>query len=431
MRGCSGGMAGYRFSPSDLTELLGCRHSRRSPARPPAASARRRTRRRARTRDLVFAKGNEHEDDVPPSGCSPTAADHRGPARLGRATAAAARTAELMREGADVIYQGAFARRRLARHRRLPRAHRRAVGPRATGRTRRSTPSSRASRPSRRTRSSSASTARPSRASRAVRRASRTSSSARACARRCACASSRPTSGARAGAFEAGRRGRAPTEPYPVPALHVLRLPAGVRADAGGRRITSRWSRAPARPVRAPARRARLVATRARRSRPAADTGRGSCARPAVDALRQQARLQVEADEPSRAAVRAPAGRGAAAASRDCREPSPGDVFFDIEGHPYFTAASDLTFLFGLLLADGGGWRYEPIWAHDLARGGRGARARRRPRQRAAGRAPRHARLPLQPRRARRAAAADGAATRRARRRSTCCCAQGVLVDLY
>ena len=51
-------------------------------------------------------------------------------------------------------------------------------------------------------------------------------------------------------------------------------------------------------------------------------------------------------------------------------EPSAGDVFFDIEGHPYFTAASDLTFLFGLILADGGTWRYEPIWAHDLEQEG-------------------------------------------------------------
>ncbi len=51
-------------------------------------------------------------------------------------------------------------------------------------------------------------------------------------------------------------------------------------------------------------------------------------------------------------------------------EPSPGDVFFDIEGHPYFTAASDLTFLFGLILADGDTWRYEPIWAHDLEQEG-------------------------------------------------------------
>jgi uncharacterized protein len=48
-------------------------------------------------------------------------------------------------------------------------------------------------------------------------------------------------------------------------------------------------------------------------------------------------------------------------------DPSPGDVMFDIEGDPYFTAAEDLTFLFGLLLAEPDGWRYEAIWAHSPA----------------------------------------------------------------
>jgi uncharacterized protein len=84
------------------------------------------------------------------------------------------------------------------------------------------------------------------------------------------------------------------------------------------------------------------------------------------DGLRQQARLQVEADTvltiPYECLPLA-ADRGFARLP----DPSPGDVMFDIEGDPVFTAAADLTFLFGLLLAEGGGWRYLPIWAHDEA----------------------------------------------------------------
>ena len=38
---------------------------------------------------------------------------------------------------------------------------------------------------------------------------------------------------------------------------------------------------------------------------------------------------------------------------------------FDLEGDPLWTPSRELTFLFGLLLADGDGWRYEPVWAHS------------------------------------------------------------------
>ena len=47
--------------------------------------------------------------------------------------------------------------------------------------------------------------------------------------------------------------------------------------------------------------------------------------------------------------------------------PDVGDVFFDLEGHPLFTAEAGLFFLFGLLYQEEGAWSYEPIWAHDLA----------------------------------------------------------------
>ncbi|HEY2788333.1 MAG TPA: TM0106 family RecB-like putative nuclease [Gaiellales bacterium] len=88
--------------------------------------------------------------------------------------------------------------------------------------------------------------------------------------------------------------------------------------------------------------------------------------RPATLAnLHQQARLQVAADtaervpyellapEPDRGFARLP-------------DPSPGDVMFDLEGDPLWTPSRELTFLFGLLLAEGDGWRYEPVWAHSL-----------------------------------------------------------------
>jgi uncharacterized protein len=44
-----------------------------------------------------------------------------------------------------------------------------------------------------------------------------------------------------------------------------------------------------------------------------------------------------------------------------------GDVFFDFEGHPFWTAQHDLFFLAGLFLRDSSGeWSYQGRWAHDL-----------------------------------------------------------------
>jgi uncharacterized protein len=48
-------------------------------------------------------------------------------------------------------------------------------------------------------------------------------------------------------------------------------------------------------------------------------------------------------------------------------EPDDGDIFFDFEGHPFWTAEHDLFFLSGLYLKDGrGNWSYDDRWAHDL-----------------------------------------------------------------
>jgi uncharacterized protein len=47
--------------------------------------------------------------------------------------------------------------------------------------------------------------------------------------------------------------------------------------------------------------------------------------------------------------------------------PDDGDVFFDFEGHPFWTAQHDLFFLAGLYLREPDAtWRYDPRWAHDL-----------------------------------------------------------------
>jgi predicted RecB family nuclease len=46
-------------------------------------------------------------------------------------------------------------------------------------------------------------------------------------------------------------------------------------------------------------------------------------------------------------------------------KPSPGDVFFDIEGDPFWAADRGLEYLFGVLWRDDGGTTFRPFWAHD------------------------------------------------------------------
>jgi predicted RecB family nuclease len=47
--------------------------------------------------------------------------------------------------------------------------------------------------------------------------------------------------------------------------------------------------------------------------------------------------------------------------------PDEGDVFFDFEGHPFWTARHDLFFLAGLYLrSSDSNWAYDARWAHDL-----------------------------------------------------------------
>jgi len=44
---------------------------------------------------------------------------------------------------------------------------------------------------------------------------------------------------------------------------------------------------------------------------------------------------------------------------------SPGDLIFDLEGHPFFEPARGLEYLFGILRLDGEEPRYQAFWAHD------------------------------------------------------------------
>ena len=87
-------------------------------------------------------------------------------------------------------------------------------------------------------------------------------------------------------------------------------------------------------------------------------------ARHSFDTLRDQAALQVERRTTGRLdwhAIACDAGRGFELSP----PPSRGDVIFDIEGDPFWEPAQGLHFLFGLLLRDGTDWHYRPIWAHD------------------------------------------------------------------
>jgi uncharacterized protein len=85
-----------------------------------------------------------------------------------------------------------------------------------------------------------------------------------------------------------------------------------------------------------------------------------------LDRLRNQARLQLEQyrDGQTRYELVAPSpdepGKGLAALPA----PSPLDVFFDIEAHPW-AFEDGLEYLLGTLAEDGGEPAFRPIWAHD------------------------------------------------------------------
>src|SRR5690242_11730178 len=86
----------------------------------------------------------------------------------------------------------------------------------------------------------------------------------------------------------------------------------------------------------------------------------------AFETLRDQAALQLDRRTSGRLdwhRIDAAAGHGFELLPR----PSPGDVIFDIEGDPFWEPARGLHFLFGMLTRDDGPWTYRTIWAHDRA----------------------------------------------------------------
>ncbi len=98
----------------------------------------------------------------------------------------------------------------------------------------------------------------------------------------------------------------------------------------------------------------------------AADVTVAGLRRETLDGLRHQARLQVRSREDGTLAWEPRAvetGRGL----ERLPAPSDGDVFLDLEGDPFWEPERELTFLFGIVFEDGGGWRYHAFWGHDPA----------------------------------------------------------------
>ena len=166
------------------------------------------------------------------------------------------------------------------------------------------------------------------------------------------------------GRFEAAIAGPAATEPYPVEHCSLCDF-RGVCA--------ARWEAEDHLVQVANVRRDQVMRLReaglptlAALARAAPDTKIADIPEHAFEALRDQAALQLERRTTGRLdwhAVAADAGCGFELLPR----PSAGDVVFDIEGDPFWEPARGLHFLFGLLLREGADWQYRALWAHDRA----------------------------------------------------------------
>jgi predicted RecB family nuclease len=109
------------------------------------------------------------------------------------------------------------------------------------------------------------------------------------------------------------------------------------------------------------------IATLAELAAAPADTDVPRMSHGTFEALREQASLQHAARTTGRHAYRLlepKPKRGFELLPK----PSPGDVFFDIEGDPFWAPDRGLEYLFGVLWREGGGTRFRAFWAHD--RGG-------------------------------------------------------------
>ena len=328
------------LSPSSLTEYLGCAHAA-ALSRQVARGERQKAFVTSPYLELIFAKGNEHEADVLSSRSAPRGATSSR--SLGTATSTARRSAPRSSCVAESTSSTRACSRSGAGAASPTSSSASTSRPRsARGATRPSTPSSRATRPCRHTRCSCASTAT------AIERVQGVGTAARAPGARLGPARVDPpaarsprTSDARARHSRRAVAADAPTEPFPCAHCAVLRLPAELQRSLARRGSPVARRRDPPRPDRPLLMAARHVDDAgAARALPTA-TPSPDIRRPTLAALTQQARLQVEA-ETTQAARRTSCCRSSpAAASRGCREPSAGDVMFDLEGDPFWTPARD------------------------------------------------------------------------------------------
>ena len=155
--------------------------------------------------------------------------------------------------------------------------------------------------------------------------------------------------------------------PYPLPVEHcaVCRVAAALRGAPRGRRSPLPRRQDPALRRRRPRLERAGIAHAGRAGRPPPeDTPRAAHGgRHLRDPAQPGARSRLEQTTHRPAALRA-AAAGGRARLRPAAEPSPGDVFFDMEGDPFVEGG--LEYLFGAVAADGGGEpRYRAWWAHD------------------------------------------------------------------
>ncbi|MBI1963424.1 MAG: TM0106 family RecB-like putative nuclease, partial [Candidatus Rokubacteria bacterium] len=162
--------------------------------------------------------------------------------------------------------------------------------------------------------------------------------------------------------FEAAIAGSAATEPYPVEhcALCEFRGVCAARWEAEDHLVQV----ANVRRDQVSRLRAAGLPTLAALARSGPNAPVSRMAAHTFETLRDQAALQLHRRTTGRLnwhALDADPGCGFELLPR----PSAGDVVFDIEGDPFWEPARGLHFLFGLLLRDGADWQYRAMWARD------------------------------------------------------------------
>jgi predicted RecB family nuclease len=146
-----------------------------------------------------------------------------------------------------------------------------------------------------------------------------------------------------------------PTEPYPVPFCERCDFLPLCEAEWSG---TDHLSQV------AGLRRTQFEKLRAGGIDTLAELARWEQAEDAFARLRQQAALQLHARETGEQAY-ALVPPSPEIGFALLPEASPGDLFFDMEGDPFWDPKGGLEYLFGVLWRENGGTRFQPFWAHD------------------------------------------------------------------